>query len=280
MEEGPAAILQPAGVRPARSKKTLSTVTFLPGYTILKQGDQGANAWLILDGEVEIFADDGTGPMKSLGRLSSKQMIGEMSLIDGGLRSATVVARSSVTCAEIPRAAFTKMLNACEPLARYMLLHLINAVRARHGVPITALSLAGPDIRSTEDRSRILERRMFGPGSTIFREGEQGEAAYLIQSGEIHIIRGDSLIATLGPGRTFGEIALMRNAKRMASAVVGENGVALEIIRRREFDEAIASMPTVLQSLVQGYLGYLVGSVSSESELDATPLLVPDAIEF
>ena len=264
----------------AAEKKTLSTVTFLPGHTILRQGDQGAHAWLILAGDVEVFADDGVGPMRSVARLSSKQMIGEMSLIDNGLRSATVVARTSTTCAEIPRGAFTRLLNACEPLARYMLLHLINAVRAQHGVPITSPAVIGPDIRSTDDRSRILERRMFGPGATIFREGEVGEAAYLIQSGEINVIRGDTLIATLGPGRTFGEIALIRNAKRMASAVVGENGVALEIIRRREFDEAIGSMPMVLQSLVQSYLGYLVGSVSSDSDLDATPLLVPEAIEF
>lgn len=241
------------------SERQVKTVSFGPGETLMKQGEQGTVAWLILEGEVEVYDDPGNKPLRSLARLSNRQVFGEMALIDSGPRAATVVARTPLTVAEVPRAGFNRMMESCQPLARYMLTHLVNAVRAQRGIAISEVTAVGPTIRSSNDTHRILERRTFAPGLHIFREGDEGEAAYLIQSGTIDIKRGEEVIATLGPGRTFGEIALMRNARRMAGAVVGEQGAVLEIIRRTEFDKAINSMPKILQSLAFAYLGYLAG---------------------
>jgi len=236
----------------------LNVVNFGPGHTLMKQGDHGNMAWLLQDGEVEVFSETGAGRI-SLARLQGKQVVGEMALIDNGLRTATVVVKSPVTATEIPREAFTRMFNSCEPMARHVLSHLVNAVRASRGIAVTESSISGPTIRSSEDSDRILERRVFGAGTFIFRENDPGEAAYLIQSGSVNIVQGGTkIIATLLPGRTFGEMALLRNGKRIASAVVGENGAAVEIIRRREFEKAINSMPKILRVLTQAYLGYLL----------------------
>ena len=242
------------------AENQLKTVNFGPGHVLMKQGSRGNVAWLLQDGEVEVYAESEEGGKKSLARLSGKQVVGEMALIDNGLRTASVVVRAPVTATEIPRDVFNKMFDSCEPLARHVLSHLVNAVRASRGIAIVESAVSGPMIRSSEDSGRILERRVFGAGTFIFRENDPGEAAYLIQSGSVNIMHETTLVASLGPGRTFGEIALLRNAKRMASAVVGENGAAVEIIRRREFDKAINSMPKILQSLTNAYLGYLVGS--------------------
>jgi CRP-like cAMP-binding protein len=235
----------------------LKTASFSPGHVLMKQGDRGQMAWLLQDGEVEVYADTESGK-KSLARLSGKRVVGEMALIDNGLRTATVVVKAPVTATEIPREVFNKMLDSCEPLARHVLSHLVNAVRASRGIAITETAMAGPTIRSTEDSTRILERRVFGAGTFIFRENDPGEAAYLIQTGSVNIMKDTRMIASLGPGRTFGEMALLRNTRRMASAMVGETGAAVEIIRRREFDKAINSMPKILQALTQAYLGYLI----------------------
>ena len=247
------------GFRQEMADRHLKTLSFSPGHTLMKQGEHGAEAWLIVEGEVEVYTETGKGPLKSLARLSGRQVVGEMALIDDGLRTATVVARTPLTVTEIPRAVFVKMLASCEPMARHMLTHLVNAVRAERGVAISEAAAEGPAIRSSDDTQRILERRMFGPGVHVFREGDPGEAAYLIQSGSVDIKRGEEIIAVLRPGRTFGEMALLRNAKRMAAAVVGENGAVIEIIRRREFGKAVNSMPKILQSLAHAYLGYLAG---------------------
>jgi len=241
----------------------LKMVSFPPGHVLMKQGERGDMAWLLQDGEVELDAETGAG-RKSLARLTGKRVIGEMALIDNGPRIATVVVKTPVTATELPREVFNKMFSNCEPLARHVLAHLVNAVRASRDIAVVEAAVSGPTIRSTEDSGRILERRVFGPGTYIFRENDPGEAAYLIQLGTVNIMRETSLIATLGPGRTFGEMALLRNARRMASAIVGETGTAVEIIRRREFEHAINTMPKILQALTHSYLGYLVKGVEEQ----------------
>lgn len=76
------------------------------------------------------------------------------------------------------------------------------------------------------DHPRILERKTYAEGRVIFREGEEGSCAYVIQSGAVDIVRdsGDSklVLAHLEAGSIFGEMALIDNAPRMASAITAQ----------------------------------------------------------
>jgi CRP-like cAMP-binding protein len=67
---------------------------------------------------------------------------------------------------------------------------------------------------------RILHRRTYAPGEYIFREGETGMGMYIVEKGEVSVVYGSSSVemAHLGPGEFFGEIALLTEAPRTASA--------------------------------------------------------------
>lgn len=64
--------------------------------------------------------------------------------------------------------------------------------------------------------------RKFLEGHVIFREGESGNLAYVISSGKVEIskvVDGEKkVLATLGPDDVFGELALIDNAPRAATA--------------------------------------------------------------
>ncbi len=69
----------------------------------------------------------------------------------------------------------------------------------------------------------VYDRLVFYAGDVIFKEGEDGNWAYLIQSGKIEIFcesahGGFDQLGILGPGRLFGEMALIDNVPRMATA--------------------------------------------------------------
>ena len=53
----------------------------------------------------------------------------------------------------------------------------------------------------------------------MVRQGERGDAFYLIGSGEVDVIHGGKLVATLGTGQYFGEIALLHDVPRVATCV-------------------------------------------------------------
>ncbi len=76
----------------------MRTVTFKAGDTVLREGEDGNTAFLILEGAVEVSIGDGDR-VKVLGTLGTDGVFGEMCLLDPGPRSATVIALSDTECA-------------------------------------------------------------------------------------------------------------------------------------------------------------------------------------
>jgi hypothetical protein len=57
----------------------------------------------------------------------------------------------------------------------------------------------------------------FGDGSVIVRQGELGDAFYLLTEGRVEVHQDGALLSTLGPGGSFGELALLRDIPRTAT---------------------------------------------------------------
>jgi CRP-like cAMP-binding protein len=60
---------------------------------------------------------------------------------------------------------------------------------------------------------------MFLAGQVIFKEGEPGDLMYVVQEGEVDILVRGKLIETVGPGGVVGEMALIDNDARSATAI-------------------------------------------------------------
>jgi CRP/FNR family transcriptional regulator, cyclic AMP receptor protein len=84
----------------------------------------------------------------------------------------------------------------------------------------------------------LLHERSFLKDEVIFDQGEEGQALYIIESGKVLICRqgqsSDGRIAELGPGRLFGELALLDNSPRVAQARAAEN-CKLDVLFRDDF---------------------------------------------
>ena len=84
----------------------------------------------------------------------------------------------------------------------------------------------------------------------LVEEGELGYEFFVIQEGRAEVRRGDEVIAELGPGDFFGEIALLEEHRRNASVIAAEPMRAI-VMTRRDFNEMQAELPSVAAQIRQ-----------------------------
>lgn len=96
---------------------------------------------------------------------------------------------------------------------------------------------------------KVLERKVFYAGQKVFKEGDRGDRAYLIQDGTVEIVKNGMTLATLAKGELFGEMALVDDQPRMASAVALTD-VSVVVISRDAFREKLAKADPFIRGLL------------------------------
>ncbi len=91
--------------------------------------------------------------------------------------------------------------------------------------------------------------RTLALGTLLFREGQRGQAMYLIHSGAMLIVRGGREIATLARGQYLGEMALIDARPRSAAARALDTTVLLEL-QRKEFRRYVTREPAATVALM------------------------------
>lgn len=86
------------------------------------------------------------------------------------------------------------------------------------------------------------ETRTFNAGETIFNEGDEGNVMYGVVAGTVHIIYKGKLLNVIEPGGPFGEMALVDDSPRSASAVA-HTDVTLEVVTKERFKFMVQESP-------------------------------------
>lgn len=104
----------------------------------------------------------------------------------------------------------------------------------------------------------VPERRTFAKGAVIFKEGENGREAYMLQKGKVRIFKTVAgrriTIGIVQPGQVFGELALLDNGSRMGAAVAEEDVTCLTM-SKASIDHMMNEAPNGLATLVLSLLG-------------------------
>lgn len=90
-----------------------------------------------------------------------------------------------------------------------------------------------------ENKKFYHQLRFYDQGGIVFFEGEYGDCLYDIQQGRVGVYLDYNserrLVAELGPGDYFGEVAIIEICPRNATIVALENNTILQLIRASDF---------------------------------------------
>jgi len=88
--------------------------------------------------------------------------------------------------------------------------------------------------KELQSLAKRAEDRTVEKGTVLVREGAAGDSFYVIVSGQAAVDRSGTVVATIGPGAFFGDLALLDKAPRNAT-VTAVTDMELIVIGQREF---------------------------------------------
>ena len=185
------------------------------GQAVFRQGEEGDAFYIIRRGQAEVVQRR-DGAEHVLTTLSSGDHFGEIALLGRAPRTATVRALTGLSLLALRKGDFDRLLAP----------HVQVTARVERAIresdDLSRLPLLAE--LSPQERAAIaarLRREQFPAGAVIVRQGDVGDAFYIVQSGQAEAVvstdgqeRGQRV---MGPGAYFGEIALLMDVPRTAT---------------------------------------------------------------
>lgn len=219
--------------------------------TVIKQGDEGDNFYIIDSGEVAVYVNN-----ELVTNISDGGSFGELALIYGQLRAATVKARSDVKLWAIDRDTYRRILMGSTIRKRDMYQEFLSKVSI---------------LESLDKWERLtvadsLEQVQFEDGSKIVVQGEHGEDFFIIIEGNAAVFQKRNEneeaveVGKLSCSDYFGEIALLLDRPR-AATVIARGPLKCVKLDRQRFERVLGPVSEILKRNISRYSSYVSLSV-------------------
>ncbi len=141
----------------------LVNAPFARGDTITRQGAAAHWLYIIVGGEAEVWREDTGGERRLINLLPAGSVFGEMGLLTGAPRSATVVAKTDVECFRLDKASFEDILHERHELAE-SLSHVLEDRQHQTDLLLQASGQPADEAERAGHRADLLQRirRFFG----------------------------------------------------------------------------------------------------------------------
>ncbi len=210
------------------------------GDVIFARNDYSNSFYAIVEGGVIVETPTSEGNMLAF-QLGVGEFFGELGLISGRRRTATIKAQKRTLIIETPRRSMLKLLASVESVRR-----TLDTVMMKRAIR----QYLSPTIREDEVSYLVNTAviKSYNAGDTLFNEGDAGDGLYLIRRGSVTVSRQiagkEIVLSYVAAGNYVGEMALLSNAPRSATirAAVPTEVIMLEAQR---FIEVMASHSTV-----------------------------------
>ncbi len=213
------------------------------GAYLFKEGDDADDLSVVVEGTFEVFLEGGV-PLQALG---PRSVVGEIALVLGGKRSATVRALEPARVLTLSRQRFDDLLErhpqVMSPFTRALQQRMRRTWIARHLQDI--FGRLEPDaLREIEE---LLKWVHLSSGQELFRQGDVADGAYIVVVGRLRVVvrtpeGTERVIDETEPGQWVGEMALLTGSERSAT-VYAVRDSELVFLSQKVFDQLIEAHP-------------------------------------
>lgn len=212
-----------------------------PGETIMAQGDEGDNFYCIGSGTVEVYLND-----EKVSEITDNGSFGELALIYGTPRAATIKAKTPCDLYAIDRDTYRRILMGATIRKRKMYESFLEKV------PL----LAELDKWERLSVADALETVSFKDQETIIKQGEAGDCFFIVLEGtcvaSMTTEAGTGDVKTYNETEYFGEIALLNHSPR-AATITCKGAVKCARLDRERFERVLGPCDAILRRNMENY---------------------------
>lgn len=240
-------------VREGLDDGTVQFRVLAPKAVICREGEYTADFYVVISGMVGVYkaTDDGARYMTSL---AAGAWFGEMSCMSSAPRSATVIAEADAVLLSVPRHTFMR-LYADKASAAFR-----KTIDDQYRERALVTHLAGVSLfRGIRDRvlrqiAEVAELVVAEKGADLIREGDPGDAFYLVRTGHAKVTRRaegrEEILAWVCENSFFGEVALLTDSARR-STVTAVDRMDLVKIPKEPFLKLLGEHADVKQTVME-----------------------------
>jgi CRP-like cAMP-binding protein len=233
------------------------------GDSVLREGESGNSFYVVASGRFGVSKHDERGESILLAHLGEGDFFGEMALLSGSPRAASVTAEADSEVLEFRAEVLVGIARQHPQLAQ--------SVRRFYRQRLLANAMATSAVFRpfpSGDRKLIMQKFVAHQSKideVIIHEGEPSDGLYVVLEGAVDVMKQQMgkavLVSQLREGDLFGEMSCLRKIPATASVIVRRPGTLLRL-PRKTFDELVVAYPQILE---------LVSELSSErtENLDA-----------
>ncbi len=227
----------------------MGMVSVRAGEWVVQEGQTGSSMFAIASGEVRVLKKLEGAKMIQLAVLGEGAFFGEMSVLRGGPRGASIQATKPSQLFEISEEVLSEVIGRYPAMGE--VLKNFMTQRLLRNVMVTS-ALFQPFDR--EEKIRIVERfvsRDVDKGVDLISEGQESTGLFVLLRGKLEVSRKVSeseptVVGYLEEGEVFGEISCLRKEPAMAT-VRTQQATSVLRLPRNDFDEVVLSHPQILE---------------------------------
>ncbi len=252
-----------------------SIFRFAKGDTVFKRGDYTSSLWNIAEGSAHVLINEARPDMAV--RIGTAEFFGELGLISGRRRSATVIAGEPAVMVEIPRRTMRRLQASVKAIKAEL-----DRVAMRRIVH-TGLARDRP-ISDIEDVIAGAELKRYKAFETICAEGDPVDALYFLRTGSATVTRVENgrevALNYIAAGSLFGERGLLEDGATRAAtirATVACEAVRVDATVVRASMDRMPELRAIFENAVQSQLDQTVRSAlaragQTQNKVDETAL--------
>lgn len=233
------------------------------GQVLVRQGDEAHEVFLLRSGSLVVSLRTDHGDT-TIGRISPGDLIGEVTVVVGGRRSATLQAEGAAEVVGIERREFERWLDEHPDLADEIVRRARDRIDQNQVAAIVAEQIGTTDPGLVQAIVERVEWCSLEPGDVLFRQGDPSDAAYFVVSGRLLVLiadgdgdaTGDDLTREVGRGEVVGELGLLDRSPRSAT-VRAVRDTTLARFPTDVFDELVSEHPSLLLHVTRGMVARL-----------------------